>query len=145
MAKSYSPGTHSAEHLLNQAMVRRFGCGRCFSAHINPRKSKCDYYFERPLTDEEARAIQDDVNQQIQADLPVTIREMPRDEAMARFNLDRVPGEADRDHFRVVCMGEYDSCPCIGEHVASTKEIGQFAITSTGFENGVLRIRFKLR
>jgi Ser-tRNA(Ala) deacylase AlaX len=41
-------------------------------------------------------------------------------------------------------MGDYDACPCIGEHVSSTGEIGQFRITTTSFEDGVLRVRFKL-
>lgn len=34
---------HTAEHILNRTMQNMFGCGRCFSAHINPKKSKCDY------------------------------------------------------------------------------------------------------
>jgi hypothetical protein len=37
----------SAEHILNQTMDRMFGCGRCFAAHIERQKSKCDYHFER--------------------------------------------------------------------------------------------------
>ncbi|WP_022664434.1 hypothetical protein [Desulfospira joergensenii] len=145
MAKSYNYKMHSAEHLLNQAMVRRFACSRCFSAHINPKKSKCDYYFDRPLTPGEIEAVQEDVNQAIDADLPVTMEEMPKDKALEEFNLDRVPDMEKMSHFRVVRMGDYDACPCIGEHVSSTQEIGRFAITSTGFEEGVLRIRFKLK
>ena len=145
MSKSYNPAMHSAEHLLNQAMVRRFGCDRCFSAHINPKKSKCDYHFDRELTTGEIDAIQADVNQAIEADYPVITENMPREEAEEVFNLERVPGKEEITHFRVVRMGEYDACPCIGEHVTSTGEIGQFRITGTGFENGVLRIRFKLK
>ncbi|MEH0021305.1 MAG: hypothetical protein V6Z89_16750 [Desulfobacter sp.] len=145
MSKSYNPGMHSAEHLLNQAMVRRFGCGRCFSAHINPKKSKCDYRFDRDLTPEEVEAVQADVNQAIENDYPVTIEQMPKEDAEHTFNLERVPGKEEMTHLRVVRMGDYDACPCIGEHVASTREIGRFRITGTGFENGVLRLRFKLQ
>lgn len=145
MAPSQTPRMHSAEHLLNQAMVRRFACGRCFSAHINPKKSKCDYHFDRALTPEEIAALQDDVNGVISRDLPVTIQEMSREEALARFDLDRVPGMAEMASFRVVRMGDYDACPCIGEHVASTGQIGTFVITTASFKNGVLRIRFKLK
>ena len=140
-----SPQMHSAEHLLNQAMVRRFGCGRCFSAHINPKKSKCDYRFDRPLTPAETAALQDDVNQVITADLPVIIEQMPRDQAVAAFCLGRVPDQEDKAVFRIVRMGDYDACPCIGDHVASTGEIGSFVIISTDFDQGVLRIRFKLK
>ncbi len=145
MSKSYNPGMHSAEHLLNQAMVRRFGCDRCFSAHINPKKSKCDYHFDRELTPDEVDAVQSDVNQAIEADYPVIIENMPRQDAEATFNLERVPGKEEMTYFRVVCMGDYDACPCIGGHVTSTKEIGKFRITGVGFENQVLRIRFKLK
>ncbi len=45
---------------------------------------------------------------------------------------------------RIVHMGTYDACPCIGDHVTSTGEIGDFRITTTSFKEGVLRIRFKL-
>ncbi len=144
MSKSYNPRMHSVEHLLNQAMVRRFACDRCFSAHINPKKSKCDYRFDRELTPEDVEAIQADVNQAIENDYSVIIEDMPREEAEEAFNLTRVPGKEDITHFRVVRMGDYDACPCIGDHVASTREIGQFRITGVGFENQVLRIRFKL-
>ena len=135
---------HSAEHLLNQTMVRFYGCGRCFSAHINSKKSKCDYHFQRALTTEELGVIEAKVNEVIDADYPVRTEYLDRDEARIKFNLDRVPGGEDEDRFRIVHMGEYDACPCIGEHVSSTKQIGKFRITTAGFENQVLRIRFKL-
>ena len=142
-----SPSTrmHSAEHLLNQAMVRLFSCGRCFSAHINPKKSKCDYHFDRNLTAEEVLAVQSEVNTVIQKNLPVVAEEMDRDAAMRAFDLKRVPDMEDMASFRVVRMGDYDACPCIGEHVGSTAQIGRFAITTTSCEDGVLRIRFKLK
>ena len=73
MSKIYDSKMHSAEHLLNQTMVRQFGCGRCFSAHINKKKSKCDYHFERDLTTEEIQTIQDQVNRQIEKNLPVEV------------------------------------------------------------------------
>lgn len=137
------PKMHSAEHLLNQAMVRMFHCNRCFSAHINAKKSKCDYYFDRELTTDEVAALQFEVQQVIDQDFPVVIENMDRAEAKKTFTLDRVPGK-ERSSFRIVRMGDYDACPCIGNHVSSTGEIGGFRIVSTGFDDGVLRIRFKL-
>ena len=141
--KEYSdPRMHSAEHLLNQTMVRMFNCGRSFRAHIEKKKSKCDYRFDRPLTDEEIGAIQSKVNEVIASDQPVQEEFLSREEAQARFNLDRLPEETG-DRIRIIRVGDYDACPCIGPHVKSTKEIGAFRILSSSFENGVLRIRFK--
>jgi len=142
--KEYSdPRMHSAEHLLNQTMVRMFNCGRSFRAHIEKKKSKCDYRFDRPLTDEEIGAIQSKVNEVIESDQPVQEEFLSREEAQARFNLDRLPEETG-DRIRIIRVGDYDACPCIGPHVNSTRDIGGFRILSTRFEDGVLRIRFKL-
>jgi len=62
---------HSAEHLLNQTMTRMFDCGRCFNAHIEKKKSKCDYHFDRALTAEEIRELEDRINDIIRNDLRV--------------------------------------------------------------------------
>ena len=134
---------HSAEHILNQTMVRLFDCGRCVTAHIEKKKSKCDYPFERNLTPEEVRDIEKRVNEIIQADLPLTEEWVTEDAAARHFQLDRVPDDAG-EKIRIVKVGDYDACPCIGPHVQSTKEIGQFRITTTSFDKGVLRIRYKL-
>jgi len=135
---------HTAEHLLNQSMVRLFGCGRAFSSHIEKKKSKCDYRFPRDLTAEERAGLEELVNGAIQADLPVSEVFVPLAEAREKFDLARLPGEAAGSSLRVVKVGDFDACPCIGPHVASTGEIGVFRIISTGFAEGVLRIRFKL-
>ena len=133
---------HSAEHILNQAMVRKFNCGRCFSAHVNEKKSKCDYHFDRPLTDVETEELEVMVNEAISANLDVTEDIVSREYAGQHFNLTRLP--EDTDTVRIVRIGTYDSCPCIGEHVDNTSEIGVFRIVSHDFNDGVLRIRYKL-
>ena len=134
---------HSAEHILNQTMDRMFGCGRCFSAHIERRKSKCDYHFDRGLTAEEIVEIQDRVNRVIQDDLLVTETFVSREEAGRLYNTEKLPDDVD-GRVRIVHMGDYDACPCIGDHVTSSKKIGGFRITTTSYENNVLRIRYKL-
>ena len=144
MKKQVDPCMHSAEHILNQAMGRLFDCGRCFSAHIERKKSKCDYRFDRPLTDEELKLLENEVNGVIEADLPVSERYIPIDDAREAYNLVRLPDDAG-DRIRIVSVGDYDRCPCIGPHVSLTHEIGKFRITSSGFDDGVLRIRFKLK
>jgi Ser-tRNA(Ala) deacylase AlaX len=143
MAKNYDPRMHTAEHILNQTMDRLFACGRCFSAHVNPDKAKCDYRFGRDLTDAEAREVEAGVNAVIDADMPVFAENMPRSGAEELFNLERLPGDAP-DELRVIRIGDYDACPCIGEHALRTGELGSFRLTTHSFENGVLRVRFKL-
>jgi misacylated tRNA(Ala) deacylase len=142
--KSYTdPRMHSAEHILNQTVVRMFDCGRCFSSHIEKRKSKCDYHFDRALEEREVREIEARVNEIIRRDLRVTEEFLTREEAESLYSLKRLP-ESVGERIRIVKVGDYDACPCIGEHVGSTKEIGEFIITTSSHQNGVLRIRFKL-
>ncbi len=87
MKKRYDPRMHSAEHILNQTMDRLFNCGRCFSAHIEKKKSKCDYHFNRPLLEEEIQQIESQVNRIIQADMPVAEEWIPRREAEKRRDI----------------------------------------------------------
>jgi alanyl-tRNA synthetase len=143
MAKTIDPRMHSTEHILNQTMDRMFHCGRCFSAHIEKKKSKCDYRFDRELTQNEVEAIQTQVNRVIQENLPVTETYITRAEANQRHYMGKLPPDAG-DKIRIISMGHYDACPCIGPHVNSTSEIGTFRITTASFEDGVLRVRFKL-
>ncbi len=143
MSKDEDPRMHTAEHVLNGVMVARHGWGRCFSAHVNPKKSKCDYHFDHPLDDAEARAIEAEVNRVLSGNLPVTAVDMDRTEAANRFDLGRLPDDAG-DTLRIVQVGDFDACPCSGTHVANTAEVGTFRIISHDFENGVLRVRFKL-
>ena len=141
--KQYNPQMHSAEHILNQTMVRMFDCGRSFSNHIEKKKSKCDYHFSRNLTEDEISELSERVNETIKRNLPVVEEFITRDVANDKFNLERLPNSAG-EMIRIIEIGDYDACPCSGLHVSNTKEIGSFNIISTDFNNGVLRIRFKL-
>ncbi|MBI9067720.1 MAG: hypothetical protein JEZ09_10545 [Salinivirgaceae bacterium] len=134
---------HSAEHILNQTMVRKFGCKRSFSNHIERKKSKCDYKFERPISDDEIIDIEGKVNVILQQKLDITEEFLSYSEAVENFNLGKIPDE-DSERIRIIKIGDYDACPCIGAHVKNTSEIGTFKITTSSFENGVLRIRYKL-
>jgi misacylated tRNA(Ala) deacylase len=143
MAKDYYAPMHTAEHILNQTMVRMFNCGRSFSMHLEKKKSKCDYHFDRNLTDEEVAVIETKLNELINADLQVTEEFISKEEAGKLFDLKRLP-EGTGDTIRIMKVGDYDACPCIGAHVKSTKEIGGFKIISSSFEEGVLRVRYRL-
>ncbi len=142
MGKDPLTRMHTAEHMLNSAMDRKFKCGRCFSAHINKKKSKCDYKYKRGMSDEEAAEIEMTVNAAISANLPVTDDLMLTEEAEELFNLERLPEDAET--VKIIQIGDFDTCPCIGEHVENTSEIGEFKIASHSFEDGILRIRYKL-
>ena len=143
MKKSIDPRMHSTEHILNQAMDRMFNCGRCFNAHIEKKKSKCDYRFDRPLSQKELEEIQIRVNRIIEKDLPVIEKYISKSEALANYNTDKLPDDTG-DTIRIVQIGDYDACPCIGPHVKSSGEISGFQIASSSFDRGVLRLRFKL-
>ena len=143
MKKTFDPRMHSAEHLLNQTMIRMFNCGRCFNAHIEKKKSKCDYHFDRALTEEEITEIERRINDIVQRDLGVTEEFVTKEKAGINYDLDRIPNDENAE-IRIVKIGDYDACPCIGPHVSSTKDICEFMIASTSFQNGVLRIRYKL-
>lgn len=142
--KSVDPRMHSAEHILTAVVMKTLGCDRPFTTHIEKKKSKADYRFDRQLTAQEEHRIQATVNQVIRSDLTVREEFLPREEAARQHNLERLPGDA-KDTVRIVHIGDYDACPCIGPHVGHTAEIGEFRIVSTTFENGALRIRFRLQ
>jgi len=141
--KQYDPQMHTAEHILNQTMVRMFGTTRSFSNHLEQKKSKCDYHFTRPLSELEVEALQNTVNSIIAGNRRVTEEYISRTQAEKEYNLGRLPEDAG-DTIRIIKVDGYDSCPCIGPHVENTSEIGQLRIISTDFAEGVLRIRFKL-
>ena len=144
MKQDIYPPMHTAEHILNQTMVRFYDCGRSFSAHIEKKKSKCDYHFDHALTPDEIKKIEDQVNKIISDNLPVTEEMINKREAEQKYNLNRLPEGVVLDQVRIVKVGDYDAVPCLGGHVASTKDIGHFKIISSDFNDRVLRIRYKL-
>ena len=75
--------------------------------------------------------------------LDVTISFLSREEASALVDLSKLPEDASPT-LRIVRVGDYDTCACIGAHVANTAEIGTFKILSHDFENGRWRVRWKV-
>ena len=134
---------HTAEHILNQTMVRMFGCPRSKNAHIERKKSKCDYELAEAPTTEQMAEIERRINEVIDRHLPVTIEFMSREEAAQLVDLSKLP-EAAGDTLRIVRIGDYDACACIGAHVSNTSEIGHFKMLTYEFSDGRLRLRFKL-
>ena len=141
--KEEYPPMHTAEHILNATMVRLFGCPRSRNAHIERKKSKCDYLLPQAPTPEQVAQIEEQVNEVIHRNLPVTIDYVPRAEAAGMVDLSKLPEDVS-DTLRIVRVGDYDACACIGAHVANTSEIGTFKILSHDFEDGRLRVRWKV-
>lgn len=135
--------SHTAEHLLNQTMVRMFGCERSKNAHIERKKSKINYTLNTCPSQEQIEEIERKMNELISQDLPVTYEFIDRNNIPEGITLDKLPADAS-ETLRLVRIGDYDLCPCIGQHVESTKEIGLFRITSTSYNQGSFRIVFKV-
>lgn len=140
--KNYDPRMHTAEHLFNGTMNKTFKCGRAFSGHVEKKKTKLDYHFDRNLSEVEIEGIEKLVNSTLALNLPVKESFMPRDEAAKLFDLSRLPSDAG-ENLRIISIGDYDHCPCIGPHVENTSECGKIKIISSDWEDGRLRIRFK--
>lgn len=137
--------SHTCEHIVNQTMIRLFGCGRSVSAHIERKKSKLDYRLDHCPTEEEVKRLEDTVNEVIASHLPVTTEYITQEEALGRFDLKRLPEGASQT-VRVVHVGDYDACLCIGAHVENTAEIGSFRILSHDWNEAtkIWRMRFKV-
>ena len=155
--KEEFPPAHTAEHLLNQLMQRMFGCERSNNAQVERKKSKISWIIDHKPDRKEERAIERVMNELIEQDLPVTfeyvtrseleqmIAEADEDSADARINLDKLPDDAS-ETIRLVRIGDFDVCPCIGKHVRSTSQIGRFEMLGTNWDNDKMsfRIRYKV-
>ena len=139
--KQEYPPMHTTEHIINQTMIRLFGCGRSISAHIERKKSK----LAACPTEEEIKKLEEAVNEIIARQLPITTEFITQEEAQGRFDLERLPDGAS-ETVRVVKVGDYDECLCIGVHVENTSEIGTFKIISHDWNEEAKRwrMRFKL-
>lgn len=138
----YEPA-HTCEHILNATMVKMFGCPRSRNAHVEKKKSKCDFILETEPTPEQVADIEAKVNEVISRNLDVTVEFMDREQAASIVDLSKLPEDASQT-LRIVRIGDYDACACIGAHVANTGEIGTFKIISHSFENGIWRLRWKV-
>jgi alanyl-tRNA synthetase len=135
--------SHTCEHILNGTMVKMFGCPRSKNAHIERKKSKCDYLLDNEPTAEQVAAVEAKVNEEIAKNHDVTVEFMSREEAGKIVDLSKLPEDAS-ETLRIVRIGDYDVCACIGAHVSNTSEIGTFKIISHSFADGVWRLRWKI-
>lgn len=143
--KDEFPPAHTAEHLLNQTMIRLFGCGRSYNAHVERKKSKMSFHLDHKPDRKEEREIERRMNELIGQDLPVSFDFVSRDNLPEGIDADRLPPDASNT-IRLVHIGDYDVCPCIGRHVRSTAQIGRFEMLGTNWDEmeHSFRIRFKI-
>ena len=143
--KDEFPPAHTAEHLLNQVMVRMFGCERSRNAHIERKKSKISYILDHKPDRREEKEIEQTMNELIEQDLPVTFEFVDRNHIPDNIKIDRLPDDAS-EMIRLVRIGDFDVCPCIGKHVRSTSQIGRFEMLGTNWDQATqsFRIRYKV-
>ena len=141
--KQEYPPMHTAEHILNATMVKMFGCPRSKNAHIERKKSKCDYILESEPTEVQIAELESKVNEVIARNLEVTIDYVTHQEAASIVDLSKLPDDVS-ETLRIVRVGDYDACACIGAHVLNTSEIGQFKILSHSYADGIWRVRWKV-
>ena len=139
------PPARTAEHLLNQTMQRMFGCERSYNAHVERKKSKMSFHLDHKPDRKEEKEIERRMNELIDQDLPVTFEVVSRSDLPPEVSADRLPDDAS-DAIRLVRIGDYDVCPCIGRHVRSTSQIGRFELLGTNWDEHErsFRVRFKI-
>jgi alanyl-tRNA synthetase len=132
MTRHATMRNHTATHLLHAALRERLGTHvRQAGSAVRPDKLRFDFTHGAPLRPEEVRAIEERVNAWVKASRPVRALEMERAEAEALGAM-ALFGEKYGDWVRVIEVDDVSRELCGGTHVASTAEVGIFAIVGEG-------------
>ena len=92
--KEEFPPAHTAEHLLNQVMIRMFGTERSSNAHIERKKSKMTFILDHKPDRKEEKAIEAEMNRLITEDLPVTYEMVDRNNIPDGVSVEKLPEDA---------------------------------------------------
>jgi len=134
---------HTATHLLNEALRRVLKRRDIVQkgSNITPERLRFDFNFERKLTEEEIKKVEDLVNEQIKKGLPVWREEMTVEEAKKR-GAQAVFEHKYGEKVSVYFIGDFSVEVCGGPHVKNTKELGRFKIIKEeGVAAGIRRIK----
>lgn len=129
---------HTGQHILSRAFEEVMGA-RTVGFHLAKDYVSIDLDTQGASATDLAR-VEDIANQVVFQDVPVVVkeygrRELPQD-VRARFQIDA-------DTIRVICVGDFDACPCGGTHATSTGQIGLIKINQTDRAHGGLRVVFR--
>jgi alanyl-tRNA synthetase len=120
---------HTATHLLGEALrkVLKNPNIKQKGSNITPERLRYDFNFDRKLTSEEIKAVEDDINNVIKKGLEIKKEEMELDKAL------KLGAQAEFDakypkKVWVYSVGDYSKEICVGPHVKNTKELGKFKI-----------------
>jgi alanyl-tRNA synthetase len=133
---------HSATHLLHAALRKVIGTHVTQKGSlVNDEYLRFDFSHFSKLTDDEMEMVEELVNEKIRENIPVIIREMPKEEALKSGAM-ALFGEKYGDSVRVVIIDPLYSVElCGGTHAGTTGELGLFKLTTeTAVAAGVRRV-----
>ncbi len=132
---------HSATHLLHKALKEVLGSHVAQAgSEVNSKHLRFDFSHFEAMTGDELKLAEKKVNEAILSALPITVRELPIEEAK-KLGAEAQFGEKYGDVVRVVAMGDYSVEFCGGTHLKNTAEIGLFKLISeSGVAAGTRRI-----
>lgn len=133
---------HTATHLLHSALMKVLGGeARQRGSNITAERLRFDFGFDRAMTADEIKAVEDLVNEQIKKNIPVVCEEMTVDEAKAQGAIgifDNKYGEK----VKVYTIGDFSKEICGGPHASNTGDLKSFKITKEQSSSaGVRRIK----
>ena len=133
---------HTATHLMFQAIRNVLGNDiKQMGSNITPERTRFDFSFQRKLTNDELKKIEDEVNDVIKRDLPITKKEMLYKDTVKHgvisFFKEKYP-----EKVTVYYMGDYSREVCTGPHVTHTGVLGHLKIIKEESSSaGVRRIK----